>query len=124
MHHRNAFAAVIAASCLLGALPVAAQQALNCSQFGTLGSNAPGAGQSLTFTNASESRRTIMWMDQAGYATYMTDLSVGESAEYAVAPGDIFSMVDGPGNCVEMFRVTTGQTKFKISVVATGAGGD
>lgn len=124
MYHRNAFAAVIAASCLLGGLPVAAQQALNCSQFGTLGSNAPGAGHSLNFINSSDSRRTVMWMDQAGNATYMTDLNVGESTEYAVAPGDIFSMVDGPGNCVEMFRVTAGQTRFVISVVATGAGGD
>ncbi len=124
MHYRTAIIIMFTASCLVSALPADAQQSLDCSQFRVLGSNAPGAGQTLTFVNSSDSRRTIMWMDASANPTHLTDLSVGESAGYAVAPGDVFAMVDGPGNCVEMFRTTAGQTQFVMTVIATGAGGD
>ena len=123
MPMRFALPSIIAATAMLGAMPAAAQS-LDCSQFGVLGSTAQGTRHSMTLLNSSDSRRTVMWMDQNARAVHMADLNVGDSASYSVASGDIFVMVDGPGNCVEMFRVTAGQTQFTATAIATGEGGD
>lgn len=115
---------ISATACFLGALPAIAQEAVDCRQFNSIASYAPGPGMEITFTNASESRRTVMWQDTSGAPVYLMDLNVGESAGYMVGPGDIFAMVDGPGNCVEMFRATAGQSQYVMRAIATGAGGD
>lgn len=118
------YAATVFAASLIAATSATAQEAVNCNQFNNIVSYAPGAGQSMTMYNSSDSRRTLMWMDQTGTPVYLTDIEVGGNAEYAVAPGDIFAVTDGPGNCVEMFRVTQGQTVHTFTAIATGQGGD
>jgi hypothetical protein len=116
--------AISATALFLGTLSASAQEAVNCSQFNSVASYAPGAGLDLTFINSSDSRRTVMWQNTSGAPVYLMDLDVGERAGYMVAPGDVFAMVDGPGNCVEMFRVTAGQSQYVMRAIATGEGGD
>jgi len=124
MSNRATALAFSTIGCALGTLPVPAQETVDCSQFNLIASHAPGPGLELTFTNSSDSRRTVMWQNSSGTPEYLTDLDVGASTEYIFAPGDIFAMVDGPGNCVEMFRVTPGQSQFVMRAIATGEGGD
>ncbi len=65
-----------------------------------------------------------MWISGAGDVVDMGTVMVGGSTSLNAAAGTVFALVDGPGNCVEMFRVTAGQTRYDMRVIATGAGGD
>lgn len=108
----------------LGALPAAAQQQLGCAAGLYNPTQGVGAQTSITFSNNTQSIRFIYWVDAYGTSQNIGNLMVGQQMNINAAPGTTFEITDGPGNCMEVFRMTNGQYFYDINVISTGAGGD
>lgn len=108
----------------LGSFPAAAQQQLGCAAGLANPSQGSGTQTGVTFTNNTQSMRHIYWLDSTGTGQPMGHVMVGEQLTITAGPGTTFELADGPGNCMEVFRMTQGQYFYDITVLSTGAGGD
>lgn len=86
-----------------------------CNMIGEIRSLDANQPQTVTFTNAADGYRGIVWIDYNGSFLDMGGLNPGESMtidSYATHP---FMITDGPGNCLEVMATTPGQSSFQIT---------
>ena len=69
----------------------------------------------VTFINASEGQRGVMWIDFGGAPVHYATLAPGESFAIQTYVTHPWMFTDGPGNCIEMFMPRRGVSVFEIT---------
>lgn len=92
--------------------------AVSCKAFGTLRSKDSEISATVTFVNASDGYRGLVWIDPEGTPIDNTGLNQGESVTVPTFEWHVWMITDGPGNCIEMLVSPAGETTFEISAPA------
>lgn len=97
--------------------PIGAQPGnLACDSFGRVSSFETGQPTAITFTNASNGYRGLVWIDPNGTPIDQGGMNQGDSLSFTSDPGHFWMITDGPGNCMEMVQPVAGQTQYNLTV--------
>ena len=88
------------------------RSAPSCRHFGRISSPASREAVTIRFVNRSQGYRTVMWLDFAGTPKEYRNLNPGESYSQRTYVGHVWMMVDGPGNCKEIYVARRGDRRF------------
>lgn len=90
-------------------------QAVSCDLFGNLKSIDSGVPVTVSISNNTSNYRSVMWLDYNGSPVHYKDLQAGESYAQETYVGHPWMIVDGPGNCIQVFAPEKGSSRFRIS---------
>ncbi|MEJ6395222.1 hypothetical protein V8J82_18320 [Gymnodinialimonas sp. 2305UL16-5] len=89
---------------------------LSCENQLRAASRDTGEVVTLTFTNATDGFRALLWFDADGTPIDLGALNPGESGAFTTDTGHVWMATDGPGNCREMIRPQSGQSAYRLTI--------
>ncbi|AHM05550.1 hypothetical protein roselon_03292 [Roseibacterium elongatum DSM 19469] len=105
-----------------GGTAAAQSGTMACDMAGQVVSTPGGTPQAVTFVNATEGGRGLAWVAPDGSLHDMAFVEAGASARFGTTTGDVWMILDGPGNCLEMYRPVAGVDRVEIARPAEAFG--
>ncbi len=97
-----------------------AQMAVGCRGYGKLRSPASGSTPvSVQFTNKTRAKRSVNWLDFNGKSVRYKDLRPNESFSMNTGTGHPWMILDGQGNCTEIFVPKASSKQFNIAAASS-----
>ncbi len=110
--------AMLAAACFL--LSTAAAQAadVSCKQLFKLKSIKSGSPTTITFVNASNAQRGLLWLGFDGHPKDYGNLAPGQSRTQKTFVGHPWMITNGPGDCIEIVMPAQGGSVVRLTATS------
>jgi len=110
--------ALLAAACFL--LLTGAAQAADgsCKQLFKLKSVNSGSPTTITFVNASNAQRGLLWLGYDGHPKDYGNLAPGQSRTQKTFVGHPWMITNGPGDCIEIVMPTQGGSVVRLTATS------